>query len=87
MREQKKAYVGAAVFFERLADDGRPEDPGLWPFDGFTSPPIKCPGEPVQEATRLSLSQFVKSLVRRAVECGVAWQSLRNRTQAPGVSE
>jgi hypothetical protein len=32
MREQKKTYVGAAVFFERLADDGWPEDAGLWPF-------------------------------------------------------
>ena len=64
MKEQKKTYVGAAVFFERLADDGWPEDAGLWPFDGFTPPPIKCLDERVQGARRLSVSQFVKSLVR-----------------------
>jgi len=64
MKEQKKTYVGAAVFFERLADDGWSEDVGLLPFDGFTSPPIKRPEERVQGARRLSLAQFVKSLLR-----------------------
>jgi hypothetical protein len=34
MREPKKTYVGAAVFFERLADDGWPEDFGWWPERG-----------------------------------------------------
>jgi len=66
MKEPKRTYVGAAVFFERLADDGWAEDAGLWPFDGFTSPPIKYPDERVQGLRRLSLSQFVKSLVRSA---------------------
>jgi len=64
MKEKKKTYVGAAVFFERQADDGWPEDAGLWPFDGFTPPPIKCPDGRVQEARRLSFSRFVKSLVQ-----------------------
>ena len=64
MKEHKKTYVGAAVFFERLADDGWPEDAGLWPFDGFASPPIKGSDEPVQAARSRSLSQLVTSLVR-----------------------
>jgi hypothetical protein len=34
MKAPKKAYVGAAVIFERVADDGWPEDAGLWPIDG-----------------------------------------------------
>ena len=61
MKDQKKTYVGPAVFFERLADGGWPEDAGLWPLDGFTSPPIKCPDERVQR-----VSQFVKSLMRNS---------------------
>jgi hypothetical protein len=28
VKEPKKTYVGAAVFFERLPDDGWPEDVG-----------------------------------------------------------
>ena len=52
MKEPKKTYVGLAVFFDRLADDGWPEDAGLWPLDGFTTPPIKYPDERVQAAVR-----------------------------------
>jgi len=36
MKDPKKTYVGAAVFFERPADDGWPEDAGSWPMDGCT---------------------------------------------------
>jgi len=64
MKEQKKTYAGAAVFFERTADDGWPEDAGLWPLNGFNTPPIKYPDERVEGAKRLSLSQLVKSLLR-----------------------
>jgi hypothetical protein len=64
MKEQKKIYVDAAVFFERLADDGWPEDAGLWPFDGFISPPVKCSHECVQRVRRLFRSQFIKCLLR-----------------------
>jgi hypothetical protein len=31
MKEPKKTYVGAAVYFERLPDDEWPEDSGQWP--------------------------------------------------------
>ena len=64
VKEQKKTYVGAAVFFERLADDGWPEDAGMWPFDGLNSPRTKGPSERGQKARRLSLALLVKSFVR-----------------------
>jgi hypothetical protein len=64
MKKPKNTYVGAAVFFERLADDGWPEDAGLWPIGESTSPPGKCSPERVQGVRRLSLLQFIKSLLR-----------------------
>jgi hypothetical protein len=64
MKEPKKTYVGAAVVFERLADDGWPEDAGSWPIDGCTSRPVNCSDVCVQGARRRSLSQRIKSLLR-----------------------
>ena len=62
MKETKKTYVGAAVFFDRLADDGWSEDVGLWPIGGRTLPPAKCFHKRLQGVSRLS--QFIKSLLR-----------------------
>jgi hypothetical protein len=64
MKQSKKTYVGAAVFFDRLADDGWPEDAGRWPISGCSSPPVECPHERVQGVRRLSLSQLIRSLLR-----------------------
>jgi hypothetical protein len=64
MKALKKTYVGSAVFFERLADDGWPEDAGWWPMDECTSSPVKCSDERVLAVKRRSLSQCVKSLLR-----------------------
>ncbi len=67
MKEPKKTYVGAAVFFERVADDGWPEDAGLSPqrLSGFALGPLNTE-ERVKGAKRLSPSQFIKSLLRSA---------------------
>lgn len=66
MKEPKKTYVGAAVFFERLADDGWPEDAGWWPerIGGCTLRPVNRSDERVQGVRRFSPSQFIKSLLQ-----------------------
>jgi len=66
MKEPKKTYVGAAVFFERAADDGGPENPGWWPdrAGGCTFRAANCSDDSVQGVARLPLSQFIKSLLR-----------------------
>ena len=53
MEEPEKTYVCVEVFFERLADDGWPEDAGLWPIREWT-PPIFHSHERVQRIGRLS---------------------------------
>jgi hypothetical protein len=64
MKAPKKTYVGAAVVFERVADDGWPEDAGLWPIDGRTPRPVN--GEACVRGIRWPpLSQFTKPLLRR----------------------
>jgi hypothetical protein len=55
MKEAGKTYVGAAVFFERPADDGWLED---------ASASVQLSDQRVQGANRLSLSQWMKSLFR-----------------------
>jgi hypothetical protein len=64
MKEPKKTYVGMAVFFDRLADDGWPEDAGLWPIGRYTLPPVECSRERIQGIRQLFPSQFIKSLLR-----------------------
>jgi len=64
MKEPKKTYVGLAVFFDRLADDGWREDAGSWPIGGYNLPPVKWSSERVQAVRRLSPFQFIKSLFR-----------------------
>ena len=54
MKETKKPGVGAAVFCERLADDGWPEDAGWWPLDRYTAPLVKSSRERVQGVRWLS---------------------------------
>ena len=66
MEELKRAHTDAAVSFERLADDGWPEDAGWWPIEGPTSPSVKSSQERVQGVSRLSPSQLIKSLMRKA---------------------
>lgn len=60
-----KTYVGAAVFFERLADDGWPEDSGDWPErcvpQTHPATPLK---EPLQRTSRLSPSRLMNVLLR-----------------------
>jgi hypothetical protein len=72
MKEQKKTYVGAAVFFERLADDGWPEDTGLWPFDEWTSPANSH--ERVRGVRRLSrlIESYFRSCTSRRLRSGKA---------------
>jgi len=60
MKEPKKTYVGAAVFFDRLADDGWPEGAGLWPIGEWTSPPGNS-YERFQEIRRVL--QLIKSIL------------------------
>jgi hypothetical protein len=66
MKESKKSYVGSAVFFDRLADDGWPEDAGLWPerSGGPALYSSEISGQRVQGFIRFSLFQFIKSLLR-----------------------
>lgn len=65
MKEPKKTDVGAAVFFERPADDGWPEDAGWWPerIVGFALLPVDSSDDRAQEIRRLSLPQVIRSLL------------------------
>lgn len=68
MKKPKKTYVGAAVFFERVADDGWPEDAGLWSVDvggcRLHTNSVTHPKECVRQVRRLSLSSFIQSILR-----------------------
>ena len=57
---------GAAVFFERPADDGWPDDASLWPWrtGGHTLHAVNYSDERIQGVRRLSISEFIKSLLR-----------------------
>jgi hypothetical protein len=55
MKEPMRTYVGAAVFFERAADDGWSED---------TSRPAQLSDQRAPVNTRFSLSQLMKFLLR-----------------------
>jgi hypothetical protein len=64
MKEPKRTYVGAAVFFERAADDGWSEDCDWWTeTTGGSGAAHRC-NERVEIVTRPPVSQFVKSLLR-----------------------
>ena len=67
MKESKQTSVGAPVFFERLADDGWPEDAGWWPerIGGGTLRPVHRSDERGQGVRRFSPSQFMKSFLQR----------------------
>lgn len=61
-----KTYAGAAVFFERLADDGWPEDGGEWPERcALQTHPVTHSTESLslQNGRRLTPMQFLKSLL------------------------
>jgi hypothetical protein len=66
MKVQKKSYVGAAVFLERLADDGRTEDASRWTerTGGCTLGTVHGSEDRVQGVRRPLFSQFIKSLLR-----------------------
>jgi hypothetical protein len=64
MKQPKKTYVGMAVFFERLADDGWPEDASGWPIGRCTLLPADCSDERVRGVKQLRRSPFIKSLLR-----------------------
>ena len=60
-----KAYTDAAVVFERLADDGWPEDAGWWP-ERIGGPPLHSyDSDEFQRERRLSPSRFIKSVFSR----------------------
>jgi hypothetical protein len=61
--KEAKTYVGAAVFYEREADDGWPEDAGLWPIDGYTSHLANRAEVGVQFDRRHSVFQRLKALL------------------------
>lgn len=65
MQHPNKTYVGAAVFFERLADDGWPEEAGFWPIGGCTSSSLKCPDERIPGVRRMSVSHLIEILLRK----------------------
>src|SRR6185312_10921489 len=77
----------AVFFFERLVDDGWPEDAGWWPIGGCLSPPVRCSHQRVQGIRRLSPSRFIKSLLRNCNVAVVAWRSRRDQTHSPVVCE
>ena len=80
MKAPKKTHVGAAVFFERLADDGWPEDAGCWPIGGCPSSPVKRCDEPVQLVRRRSMLQFIRWYCGKAVDRSclrLAWCEIR----------
>ena len=77
----------AVFFFERLVDDGWPEDAGWWPIGGCLSPPVRCSHQRVQGIRRLSPSRFIKSLLRNCNVAVVAWRSRRDQTHSPVVGE
>ena len=53
-----------ALFSERPADDGWPEDAGLWPIDACIPATPECSYERGKEERQLSIFQFVKSWLR-----------------------
>jgi hypothetical protein len=57
---------GSAVLFDWPADDGWPDDAGLWPWriGGRTLRPVQFSGEGVQGVRRLFISKFIKFLLR-----------------------
>ena len=59
----KKTYVGAAVSFERAADDGWPDDAGLWPIDGGASRLANRSEACAQRDIRSSVIQRLKALL------------------------
>lgn len=65
MKELRKTSVGTAVVFERLADDGWPEDAGWWPerIGGFPLRPVNSSPERLPGIRRPSLLQVIKSLL------------------------
>jgi hypothetical protein len=64
MKASKTTYGVAAVVFERLADDGWPDDAGWWPLGGRVSTANRPFEQRVQIVRDRSLSQFTKSLLR-----------------------
>ena len=45
MKAPKRTNVSTAVFFEKPAHDGWPEDAGGWPISGCALSPVEWPGE------------------------------------------
>jgi hypothetical protein len=63
MKEPQKIYVGAAVFFDHVADDGWPGDAGLWPVDGGTSRSVDRAAVNVDKPRHPSLPQRLQFLL------------------------
>lgn len=60
-----KTYAGAAVFHERLADDGWPEDAGRWPERcGSQIHSVACPNESMPASEGKLSSLFIEPFLR-----------------------
>ena len=62
--KELKGYVFAAAVFERLADDGWPEDAGWWP-ERIGGPPLHSfdSDKSNEKEGRFSPLQFIKSVL------------------------
>lgn len=71
MNRLNKTYVGAAVFFDRTADDGWPEDAGWWPLGQWAE---ALDGRPPHRIGRVrwpppfqSIKSFLRNLDRSSL--------------------
>ena len=65
MKAPKSTNVSTAVFFEKPAHDGWPEDAGGWPISGCVLSPVEWPGGQAQVVRRGALRRLIKLLLRR----------------------
>ena len=65
MNQSSKSYVYAAIRVDSPADDGWPEDAGLWPLCGSTSNPAAISGISSRTAGRPANNRRLRSFLQR----------------------